>query len=496
MSLGKRSICVWLPRLPVNRYGRSGVPVDSCLFAVTAEEKNAVRLISLNHHARRLGLRVGMTLADARAAAPELTTMPEDALRDEALLKALQRWTVKFTPWSACTGGDKLNLNITGCAHLFGGEHAMGKYIVQELTDLQIEARLGIADTKGAAQAAAQFGNDRITIIQPGETRTSLASYPIDALFTDEKIIFELKRLGIKRIGDLYTLKSADLARRFGFGLLRSYEKLLGVASDPVTPQITKPTFAARMSFPEPIGLRDDVNEALNRLTGQVCKRLIEHGFGTRGLQLTALRADKEIRHIEIGLSRVTQDAKPILGQFSLKLDKLDAGDGIDMLRLAAINVEPFKPIQKRFAEAEKQDALDELIATLGNHLGFDRVLRWAPVSSLMPLRSFRFVEAARHTRSDHWHVNRLRPLTLYDFEPITIIAQGRPPKEFLWRRVRYTAQRTRGPERIAPEWWRPHEGGELRDYWRVDTSQGPRLWLSTKPAQKPAMWDIAGVFP
>ena len=95
----------------MNRYGRSGVPVDSCLFAVTAEEKNAVRLISLNHHARRLGLRVGMTLADARAAAPELTTMPEDALRDEALLKALQRWTVKFTPWSACTGGDKLNLN-------------------------------------------------------------------------------------------------------------------------------------------------------------------------------------------------------------------------------------------------------------------------------------------------------------------------------------------------------------------------------------------------
>ncbi|MEO1020101.1 MAG: DNA polymerase Y family protein, partial [Pseudomonadota bacterium] len=127
------------------------MPVEDSLFAVTAEDKNAVRLVSLNKHATRLGLTTGMTLATARAAAPELITVAEEPLRDEAFLKALQRWCVKFTPWSACEGKDCLLLNITGCAHLFGGEEALAQVITQELGDKQIEARIGIADTKGAA---------------------------------------------------------------------------------------------------------------------------------------------------------------------------------------------------------------------------------------------------------------------------------------------------------------------------------------------------------
>lgn len=351
-----------------------------------------------------------MTLASARAAAPELITAEQDRLRDEAFLKALQRWAVKFTPWSSCEGADSLLLNITGCAHLFGGEAAMAEAIAQELGHLQIETRIGIADTKGAAMAAARFGPLRHSILPEGETRKRLAKYPIDALFVDDKTLFELKRLGLKRISDLYPLKSADLARRFGFGLLRSLDKLLGSAADPVTPTVAQPIFAARMSFPDPIGLRSDVDEALKRLTAQVCKRLCEHGFGARVLRLSVMRADKQNTAIDIGLARPSQEAKPILGQFALKLDKLDAGSGIDMMRLQALKTEPHKPVQKRFAEAHKQDALDELIATLGNKLGFDRVLRWQSVASHLPRRAFRFVEAVEAQEQQSFHTNPMRP--------------------------------------------------------------------------------------
>ena len=485
-----------MPRLPVNRYGRIGWPIETCLFAVTREDKNAIRLVSLNRHARRLGLHAGMTLASARGAAPDLITVPEDRLRDDAFLKALQRWAVKFTPWSSCDGRDSLLLNITGCAHLFEGEAVMAKAITQELSDLQVDARIGVADTKGAAIAAAHFGHSRQSILPEGETREQLASYPIDALFTDEKTLFELKRLGLKRIGDLYPIKSAELARRFGFGLLRSFDKLLGSAADPVTPTFAQPIFAARMSFPDPIGLRDDVDEALKRLTAQVCKRLCEHGAGARALRLSAMRADKQHISIDVGLARPAQDAKPILGQFALKLDTLDAGSGIDMLRLQALKTEPYKPVQKRFAEAEKQDALDELIATLGNKLGFDRVLRWRYVASHLPYCSYGFVEAAGPQEEQAWRANSMRPLMLFDNEPISVITPGRPPRAFEWRRSTYTTLQFKGPERIGSEWWKGSRGGVLRDYWRIDSKEGARLWLSTRPGEKPAKWEVAGVFP
>jgi protein ImuB len=485
-----------MPRLPVSRFGRTGLPVDDCLFAVTAEEKNAVRLVSLNRHARRAGLHAGMTLATARAAVPQLVTVAQEPMRDEAFLKALQRWSLKFTPWSACEGRDSLLLNITGCAHLFGGEEAMAEHILHDLKDMQVEARIGVADTKGAARAAAHFGVKGKTIIEPGRTKERLAAFPIDALFADEKTAFELKRLGLKRLGDLYPLKSADLAKRFGFALLRSYEKLLGSAADPVTPRAAQPVFAARMSFPDPIGLTDDVSEAVKRLAAQVCRRLCEHAFGLRSVRLSIYRADKEQIHLDIGLARPTQDAGQIIRQFALKLDRIDAGTGIDMMRLAALEAEPFKPFQRTFAEADKQNDVDELVSTLGNRLGFDRVLRWEPVASHLPHRSFRFVEAVRTKKSAAWRANTTRPLIVYDGEPIAVLKPGRPPKSFLWRLKAYNTARFKGPERIGHEWWKGPDSDALRDYWRVESEDGYRLWLSTKPGEKPASWEVAGLFP
>ncbi|GJL65074.1 MAG: nucleotidyltransferase [Nitrospirales bacterium] len=437
-----------------------------------------------------------MTLATARAAVPNLITVPEEPMRDTAFLKTLQRWVIKFTPWSTCEGKDSLLLNITGCAHLFGGEAAMAELIALELADMQIESRIGIADTKGAARAAAHFGPERHTIIASGNIREELVQFPIEALFTDEKTVFELKRLGIKRVGNLYPLKSSDLARRFGFGLLRSYEKLLGSAADPVTPAKAQPTFSARISFPDPIALTDDVREGLVRLTRQVCKRLNEHAFGLRSVRFSIYRADKKEIHLDIGLARPTQDQGQILRQFELKLDTIDAGCGIDMMRLAALKAEPFKPVQRRFADAEKQSERDELIATLGNKLGFDRVLKWRPVESHLPLRSFRFVEAVDKLEKGQWLSNSFRPLITYQRERVSVITPGRPPKSFQWRRQTYTTARYKGPERIGHEWWKGPESGSLRDYWRVESKEGPRLWLSTKPNEKPLVWEVAGVFP
>ena len=36
------------------------------------------------------------------------------------------------------------------------------------------------------------------------------------------------------------------------------------------------------------------------------------------------------------------------------------------------------------------------------------------------------------------------------------------------------------GPERIAPEWWLddPDWRSGPRDYWRIETERGERLWL------------------
>ena len=486
-----------MPRLPVNRYGRCGTPIDDMPLALTDQHKNAVRLTCVNRLAAEAGLTAGHTLADARAILPDLVTLPAESDRDAAFLRALQRWAERYSPWTSCDGADGLLLNSTGCAHLFGGEEETQRLAIQGLGDLGLEAQAGIADTRGAARAVARFGSPTSgSIIPPGQTKPALAPYPVEALFAEEKTLHDLKRLGLKSIGDLYPLKSADLARRFGFGLLRAYEKMLGTASDPVIPAAPLPSFAARISFPDPVGLQDDVEEALRRLTTQLCTRLVEHGHGVRGLRLHFQRADKTDTDLEIGLARPSQEVSQILRQFRLKLGKVDAGLGIDRMRLAATATEPYRPIQQHFAGAEEKDSLNDLISTIGNRLGFDRVLRVEPVSSHLPQRAFRFAPAIHETASSAWNGRTRRPLIMVDLEPVEITAPDRPPKGFRWRGQDYATARAHGPERIGHEWWKGNESGAIRDYWSIETKEGARLWLSTRPDRKPSQWEVAGVFP
>ena len=40
------------------------------------------------------------------------------------------------------------------------------------------------------------------------------------------------------------------------------------------------------------------------------------------------------------------------------------------------------------------------------------------------------------------------------------------------------TSPGSKGPERIAPEWWRERSTARLRDYYRVEDKAGRRYWI------------------
>ncbi len=54
------------------------------------------------------------------------------------------------------------------------------------------------------------------------------------------------------------------------------------------------------------------------------------------------------------------------------------------------------------------------------------------------------------------------------------------PPVMFRWRRVPHRVRAARGPERIAPEWWRGpgRAAAHTRDYFQVEDTDGARFWL------------------
>jgi len=473
----RRIMCVWLPRLPLDRLARQGDPRLEGPFAIVSDIKNAFRLTHLSPGAVESGLYVGMSVPDARAIEPGLLTEKGDPIREGLLLKSLRRWAGSLSPWVTSIPPDMLILDISGCAHLFAGEHRMAVHTVSRLSDMKISSRIAIADTKGGAQALAKFHVDTISVSEAGTIRSSLKTLPLAALNISQDIEHDLRRTGIKLIGQLYNHKSSELARRFGLELPQTLSKALGHTPDPVCPKDPEAVFAARMNLPTPIGLRKDVDAVFDRLCHSVCLRLKKSQKGARFFNLTIRCVDSGDHVLTAGFATPSHDTEAVKRQFDQPLNKLKIDFGADWFRLEARTVEPIHVSQRQLlgADATEKDDISSLISTLGNRLGFDKIRRFIPQDSYLPEFEYTSVEAIETGPVLEWPAaQRERPLRFFPPEPVKMLINGRPPKVFEWKKDVFTTLHAGGPERLFPEWWRD-QAGFIRDYWRVCTENGPR---------------------
>lgn len=468
-------------------------PVEG-LFALTHFEKSAQRIYCLNENAERAGLSHGLSFADARVLYPHLTSDLADPVSDLHFLHVLGRWAERYCPIVSVDGVNGLLLDITGAAHLFGGEEELVSDLMARLDRAGLSARLGLASTVGAAWAVARFathahepygGRHSAMIVEPDKIFAALADLPVMALRIDAQTGIAMRRLGLSTIRNLYEIPRSTVSRRFGTTVLTQLDLALGHAMEPVTAQRVEPRFAARMSLPEPIGLADDVLGIAGKLMQRVCDKLEAAHKGARRLRLTAQRVDSGNEIAEIGLARPMRDPVRMTNLFARAVEAMNAGFGIERMWLEAIEVEPLNLSQLSHIDkkSNESDALADLISRIGNRIGFEHVLRYLPAESHIPEKSFTIAMAAYSEPSSDWQISYRRPVVLFTPEPIAG-REGEPKKSFRWRNMRLTVLAAEGPERIQPEWWLddPNWRSGLRDYWRIETHQGRRLWLFHTP--------------
>src|SRR5262249_17483002 len=156
-SSTRRYLSVWLRRLATDRIARVSPASADGPLVVVAPIKSALRITALNDAAARLRLKAGMALADARAMYPALAVQHADPDADKRLLEAIADWCDRYTPLVGLAPPDGLAFDITGCAHLFGGEKALCHDLVTRLASQGLVGRVAVADTLGCAWAVSRF---------------------------------------------------------------------------------------------------------------------------------------------------------------------------------------------------------------------------------------------------------------------------------------------------------------------------------------------------
>ena len=461
---------------------------DERPLVIVAKVKGALRVVHTDWRARELGLSPGLTLADARARIPDLKIADEDAAADVAMLDRIADWCDRYTPLVGMDGADGLILDITGCAHLLGGEAALRTDLMERLMRLGFTAQSAVAATPDAARAMARFTGGGIC--PPGADYEAIKSLPVAALGVEDEIVTALARAGLKTIHDLAIRPRAPLAARFGTPLLDRLLRTLGEIDHPVSPRRPLPDLAAERRFAEPVSLADQIAAALQGLAHELTPHLEERGTGGRHFEASFFRADGAVRRISILSGHPLRNAKTLAKLFSEKLDALtdplDPGFGFDLIRLSVTATEAFLSVQSDLGGGtDNGEEVAELIDRLGARFGTAHVQRLVIRDSHVPERAACTAPAiAPAGRTAPWRAQPgeppIRPISLFEPpEPVETVAEvpDGPPIRFLWRRVMHDVTHAEGPERIAPEWWRCTKG-LTRDYFRVEDSEGRRFWL------------------
>ena len=144
----RRILAIWLARLAIDRWRLGeGKDRDSGPLALITETAHGPRIAAANSAGLEAGARPGMMLADARALYPALATAPSDPAGDLAFLESAALWAQRWGPWSAIDPPDGVIVDITGAAHLFGGEAMLLADARALLVRRGLTARLAIAPT-------------------------------------------------------------------------------------------------------------------------------------------------------------------------------------------------------------------------------------------------------------------------------------------------------------------------------------------------------------
>jgi protein ImuB len=502
-------------------------------LATIAKIKSAQRLVAVNQRAFALGLTPGMMLADARAMHPSLICAASDPRAEAETIENIADWCRRFTPLAALDAPDGVMLDVSGAAHLFGGEAKLLAEIEARLKAQGFSARAAIGSTPEAAFALARYG--KLRILEPDLDEKSLArrlgNLPLAALRLDEATLAALAQAGLRQISDLILRPRAPMTARFGPAIHDRLDGLLGRAKASISPRFEAPPYLAERRFVDGILRREDIEAAILSLAQDLSGLLARHGEGARRLMVSLFRVDGLVRHFMVGTSRPLREPGLIASLFRERIDAagtdgeaLDSGYGFDVIRLSALEVERRDAEQTGLTDPPSKTAdLADLIDRLGARLGVKRVTRLRFNATHVPEFAVTAVPAAAfrvqkqrvlknqpgmsrpcaRPAAEPWGAEEAsfcsglepvaaslenapaeplpaRPIRLLDhpeqIETIACVPDG-PPLRFRWRKVLHEVAAIEGPERIAPEWWK-NEGAATRDYFRAEDTEGQRFWL------------------
>jgi protein ImuB len=492
---------VHLRNWPIDRLRRRRSELRRKAFVVVESTANRQIVTAISPEVPQT-MRLGMTLAQARAHCADLAIAQAEPEKDHRSLEALGYWLMRFSPNVAVCPPSSIYLDATGLELLFGNLHTLAGRVDAALRQLRLNASVAIGPTPGAAWALAGFGRESPVVVGDENLATILCRLPPEALRLEPATAESLHALGIGTIGILLRLGRDDLTARFGPAILHRIDQAMGAIHEPLNWLPHRTPIRAELEFDGIVESLETLHLALREVLDRVVESLIHRGLGARQLQLILRRSYAPPVEKTVGLLRSSRDAAGLFILLRQALESLETDDGFNAISLSVTSAQRLGAQQAALigGDVERNAAeLDHLIERLGARFG--EVVEWAqPIEAHLPERAFSYGKEARVqpvVTIGKTPPVASRPLCLLPLPcaigVIVMPSQSRDgqPIAFTHNDQVHRLIHVRGPERVAGQWW--NGSGKTRDYFDVVDSAGGRFWLFR--VMETNRWYLHGVF-
>lgn len=514
--------CAWLPNWPLQRlrYERPELKKQPVIIYETLGNRGpCVRACS--RQPVQLGVTPGMPLAEAQALVEASPPNPQDRaphhnhevhfelhnpVADRTCLRGIAQSCECFSPLYGLEETESpecVLLDVTGCTHLFGGDHGLAVGLVNQLRAQGLHVRGSVTPTIGSAWAVAHFlaRSTEPTVVAVERLPQALNPLPAAALRLSHKTLTRLGELGLQTVGQLRALPRSTLPSRFGTELLKRLDQAFGSEAELLVPQSTPTPFIAQWAGEWPLTNQDALHCIVQELLNELLNRLKPQRAGVRQLLCSIREPGGRTHEFCVNCVVPTDVAKHLLEMLALQWERRLLPEEIVFVRLEATLTDRLQVRQRDlFGHALDGDDQREVVALLdrlSNRLGFRAVVKTRLVPDAQPELAVAY-EAWTQTESQntspkvrqsesHTHstISLLFPTTLarptHLLSPpqeieVSIAGPEGAPLSFYWDRYEHRVIRSWGPERIETGWWRDEP--IARDYFRVETQTGHHFWL------------------
>ncbi|HQW81430.1 MAG TPA: DNA polymerase Y family protein [Pseudomonadota bacterium] len=514
---------LWLalqfPHLAIDT--RPGAETQTEPLAISEAQGARRIIIAANAAARVQGVRAGQVLGAAQTLCAELKTATRRSSDEDAAMQSLALWALGYSSLVARHGDDTLLVEIGASRLLFDNERRLLQAIAVDLEGDGLACVAGLAATASAARLFASAGHGRI-VRDLADLREHITAIELHHGDLPTDTCDALAGVGVRRYGALLRLPRHELARRFGQVVPDHLDTLLGRRAEVIVPMRIAERFRQRLEWPHAIANSMVLLFPARRLLVAAAHWLVACQRSTTRLRLAFAHEDHPDTVIDLGLGQSSADREHLIAVVRARLERLTLPQGCVALTLELTETQaldaPSRDLFVRHGEApeDAQQLLDRLQGRLGDTaverfvvaedhrpefcVGATHGSRFfsRPTGTSQEKRFFsrptgtsqekRFFSRPTGTSQEKHRDPWVAPTTA--MRPMFLLSEPQPVAQwpsFDWRRARLSL-----PERIESGWW--DEADATRDYYRLDQTDGARLWVF-RNRQAPHDWFVQGVY-